>query len=181
MGEIKLDCGRIVGLTGYARSGKDTFARILVDEFHFKRVAFADALKSDLASYLGISRTRLDTEKEALRRALQLRGASLRAVDPTYWIRLAMSSIKYYQGAGCNVVVTDVRFPNEAVALRNMGAVILRMRRADQPLVTEDADTSERSIDMIDPDEVVLADSIGERQEMARAFGLFLVKNKKHK
>ena len=35
----------IIGLTGYARSGKDTVAQILVDKFGFTRVAFADPIR----------------------------------------------------------------------------------------------------------------------------------------
>ena len=35
----------IVGITGYAQHGKDTAAQVLVTEFGFVRVGFADALK----------------------------------------------------------------------------------------------------------------------------------------
>lgn len=36
---------QIIGLSGYARSGKDETAKVLVEEFGFKRVAFADKLR----------------------------------------------------------------------------------------------------------------------------------------
>jgi hypothetical protein len=36
----------LVGITGYARHGKDTAAQVLVDEYGYLRVGFADALKS---------------------------------------------------------------------------------------------------------------------------------------
>ena len=35
----------IIGLTGYARSGKDTVAKILVDNYGYKRIAFADKIR----------------------------------------------------------------------------------------------------------------------------------------
>lgn len=38
----------IIGLSGYARSGKDSVARVLVDEYGYKRVAFADKLREFL-------------------------------------------------------------------------------------------------------------------------------------
>ena len=38
----------IVGLSGYARSGKDEAAKVLVEEFGFTRVAFADKLREVL-------------------------------------------------------------------------------------------------------------------------------------
>ena len=42
----------IIGLSGYARSGKDTVAETLVNEYGFKRVAFADKIK-DLLYTMG--------------------------------------------------------------------------------------------------------------------------------
>lgn len=38
----------IVGLSGYARSGKDEAAKVMVEEFGFTRVAFADKLREVL-------------------------------------------------------------------------------------------------------------------------------------
>jgi len=38
----------LVGLSGYAQAGKDTAARVLIEHFGFKRVAFADALRDVL-------------------------------------------------------------------------------------------------------------------------------------
>ena len=38
----------IIGLSGFARSGKDEAARVLVEEFGFKQVAFADKLRDFL-------------------------------------------------------------------------------------------------------------------------------------
>jgi hypothetical protein len=39
----------IIGLSGYARSGKDEAAKVLVEEYGFQRVAFADKLRACLA------------------------------------------------------------------------------------------------------------------------------------
>lgn len=38
----------VIGLSGYARSGKDEAAKVLVDEFGYTRVAFADKLREVL-------------------------------------------------------------------------------------------------------------------------------------
>ena len=35
----------IIGLTGFARSGKDSVAKVLVDQYGFTRVAFADKIR----------------------------------------------------------------------------------------------------------------------------------------
>jgi dephospho-CoA kinase len=36
----------IIGLTGYAQSGKDTVANILVENYGYQRVAFADPIRA---------------------------------------------------------------------------------------------------------------------------------------
>ena len=38
----------IIGLTGYAQSGKDTVAKILVENYGFTRIAFADKIREFL-------------------------------------------------------------------------------------------------------------------------------------
>src|SRR5581483_2011292 len=38
----------LLGLMGYAQAGKDTVAKLLVEEFGFTRIAFADALREAL-------------------------------------------------------------------------------------------------------------------------------------
>jgi hypothetical protein len=38
----------IIGLSGYARSGKDTVAELLVLNYGFKRMAFADGIRESL-------------------------------------------------------------------------------------------------------------------------------------
>jgi dephospho-CoA kinase len=38
----------IIGISGYARSGKDTVANYLVEHHEFTRMAFADAMREAL-------------------------------------------------------------------------------------------------------------------------------------
>jgi dephospho-CoA kinase len=40
----------IIGLSGYARSGKDTVAELLVLNYGFKRMAFADGIREALSA-----------------------------------------------------------------------------------------------------------------------------------
>lgn len=44
----------LVGLCGYARSGKDTIAKSLINMLNFKRLSFADTLKEDLNEFFRI-------------------------------------------------------------------------------------------------------------------------------
>jgi hypothetical protein len=50
----------IIALSGWKGSGKDEFAKILVGQHGFRRVAFADVLKDMVAAAYGIDRTSLD-------------------------------------------------------------------------------------------------------------------------
>lgn len=95
----------ILGISGYARVGKDTLASMVP----FSRIAFADALKADLMPIferLGLS---LLTHKEVCRPMLVEYGRLARAVFPDYWItRLAQN-----RPSG-DIVIPDVRYQNEA-------------------------------------------------------------------
>jgi deoxynucleotide monophosphate kinase-like protein len=139
----------IVGLTGYAGTGKDTVGVMLVRE-GWARLAFADNVRAlalaanphiatswsphlaDVERLVDIVATEgWDTAKRRypeVRRFLQALGSGVRNVlgDET-WIEAAMSQLSGFQGV--NVVVTDVRHENEAAAIRSHGGVIVRVNR----------------------------------------------------
>lgn len=52
----------IVAISGWAKSGKDTAAKILIDDYCFNRVAFADPLKNTVAQQFDFDRASLDTQ-----------------------------------------------------------------------------------------------------------------------
>jgi hypothetical protein len=58
---------KIVAISGWAKSGKDTAAKILISDYGFNRVAFADPLKNTVADQFNFERNSLDTQalKEA--------------------------------------------------------------------------------------------------------------------
>lgn len=140
----------IIGLTGYAQSGKDTVADILVKNFGYKRVAFADPIRN-LAyemnpmfdSIVGeprflkdaVDRNGWDEAKQhpQIRRILQNLGVGGRKVfGEDFWVHQAMRQID-----SLNVVVTDVRFENEANLLRANGGQIWRIKRLGVDAVNE--------------------------------------------
>lgn len=53
----------IVAISGWKRSGKDTAAELLIADFGFKRVAFADPLKNTVAEQFDIPRTEIDDQE----------------------------------------------------------------------------------------------------------------------
>lgn len=142
----------IVGVGGYARSGKDTAAAGLT-EIGFKRVAFADKLREFLYALNPIvvsnadfgqapeevTHVRLadvidergwDGYKEGyygaeIRQLLQRLGTECgrQIISDTIWIDAALN------GRDGDIVVTDVRFPNEARAIRDRGGLMVRINR----------------------------------------------------
>lgn len=140
----------IIGLSGYARSGKDEAAKVLVNEFGFRRIAFADKLRevlyqlNPLIAWTGTPPSKLwyvqdvidtygwDGYKNTdfgleIRRLLQRLGteAGRETLWDSIWVDAAFAGAQ----EGDKIVVTDVRFPNEAQAIKDMGGEIWRVVR----------------------------------------------------
>ncbi|MCX4687217.1 hypothetical protein OG401_23415 [Kitasatospora purpeofusca] len=142
---------RHVALVGRARSGKDSIGARLGQTHAFVRVAFADPLRDaalDLNPIVGaedtvygrlplrlsdvVGRHGWEMAKTALpevRRTLQRLGEAVRTHDPEYWIRLAVERLDVAERWNLPVVVTDVRHVNELEALRQRGALVVRVVR----------------------------------------------------
>lgn len=108
----------IVGLAGYAGAGKDAAGAAFVHQ-GFTRRAFADPLK-DIALRIGWDGAKDDTG----RRLLQDLGVAAREVlGPDVWVNAALADLPP------DVVVTDVRFPNEARAIQELGGRLVLVTR----------------------------------------------------
>ena len=120
----------LVALCGYAQVGKDTAAKIL-SEFSYYRVAFADSLKEDLRGFIlthyGLDVDRVEgKEKEMIRPMLVAHGRIKREMNPNHWVDLAetrMSLIKSI-GAADRFVISDLRYPNEAKRVKELGGEV---------------------------------------------------------
>lgn len=130
---------KIIGLCGYAGSGKDTLARILCDDCGFVQVSFADKVREvlmHLDPFLPEAGAYVSdlVEKEgyecAKRRYLSFRkwlvkiGHGMRTiVNDRVWIDAADLSTKIADGKTM-VVVSDVRYANEAATIRDLGGKV---------------------------------------------------------
>lgn len=141
-----------IGLSGKMASGKSLVAGYLVDKYHFMELAFAARLKEIATEMFGFDVAKKD---ERGRYVLQQFAQYMREIDPLVWVRYILKRVP---DAG-NVVISDVRFPNEFDTLKNLGFTMVRMTmsRATQerivrahypgvPLVMLD-DYSERAVD----------------------------------
>ena len=137
-----------IALTGKARSGKDTVASVLVEEYGYRRIAFVDALKEMALEIDPIILTDAHFEwrlsevvsddgwedaKDSypdVRRFLQQLGSSVRKRDPWFWVRIAEQQIMEAEAAGQPVVITDARYINEAGTLKcDWGFSLIRIIR----------------------------------------------------
>ena len=145
---------KIIGICGLAGSGKDTIGDALVNNLpNWEKVSFASHLKDVTALLFGFDRKMLageTPEDRAIREqpdkfwsekmgkdftpryALQYLGTNLlrNQLHQNIWVdcleRKILESDK-------NVVITDVRFPNEINMIRNIGGEIWRVERGVLP------------------------------------------------
>ncbi|MFI8084355.1 hypothetical protein ACIF6L_26575 [Kitasatospora sp. NPDC086009] len=157
-----------IGIIGRARAGKDTAGAWLVRERGYQREAFADALK-DAALKIdpiitadewedeynpanhGVDEVRLSQHVDEegwegakawpeVRRFLQELGAAIRAIDPEFWLRAALTKADAANDAGRACVVTDVRYANEAEMLRSRGFHLLYIDRPGIPHLVHESE-----------------------------------------
>ena len=130
----------IIGLSGLARCGKDSFfnfSKELFDEksIKCKRLAFADELKKELDSFLkesfGISSFSESTqEKEIIRPIMVSYGMAKRELsNGLYWISKIEKELKVLEDECEYYFVTDVRFPNEIQKIKDMNGISIHITR----------------------------------------------------
>lgn len=127
----------LIGLCGYARSGKDTLAKGLINLLNFKRLSFADTLKQDMNEFFKFS-VQEDLErkgmilpleaidfvnpmnnevKEILRPYMIWFGESMKKINGVHhWTNRAFSQI---EESDRKLVLTDVRRKNELEIFKN--------------------------------------------------------------
>jgi hypothetical protein len=138
---------RIIGACGFAQSGKDSLAKLLVEKEGYERRAFADLMKEmlfiinpyvryandygatqflpvrDLVKTLGWE----DAKKYSnVRELLQRLGteAGRDVLGENVWVNAVFDNF-----SGEKLVISDVRFPNEAEEIRRRGGAIVRIVR----------------------------------------------------
>lgn len=130
----------VIGLMGHAGSGKSTAAAILARDFGYVRLKFAGPLKSMMRA-LGLGDDEIEGSLKEQPCAL-LGGKSPRYAMQTIgheWGRLCMGE-EFWSGLGyesaCRVldeggrvVFDDVRYENEARAIRRLGGQVIGLRR----------------------------------------------------
>ncbi len=144
----------IIGFVGFIGSGKDTAADYLVNFHGFRRDSFANTLKDAVAAVFGWDRILLEGRTKEAREWRE-------QVDPWWADRLGMPHLtprwilQYWGTDVCrkgfhddiwiaslehkllssndDIVISDVRFPNEIKAIHKAGGKVIRIRRGPEP------------------------------------------------
>lgn len=162
--------GVLIGVGYRKRSGKDTLAGFLEqDHPNFRRISFAGLLKEGVNIWHGWDDRHSDELKEVVdpkwgytpRHAYQKIGTECirDRFANNFWVDAAFNLINKWRDQGINVVITDVRFPNEADVVREEGGALWFVNRPSLPPLTEDDHISERALVGYTPDATVENDS----------------------
>ncbi len=142
---------QIIGISGYARVGKDSFGKMLSQELsveynkYSKRLSLAYELKKDLDTFLlkkfNISAfTENSEEKKFIRPLLICYGTTLmRKKDPDCWIDKLQKTIDINNSSDIISLVCDIRFENEADWIHRNNGILINLERSG----TEPADENE--------------------------------------
>lgn len=145
----------LLGVAGWAGAGKDSFADVLVREHSFVKIAFADPLRevaaainpivsasitegcdgeqgirytryNDALDFYGYNKAKFMFDGE-VRRLLQVIGteAGRRIIKDSLWIDMALDRAIQHE----RVVIADMRFYNEAMALIINDGWTVRVKR----------------------------------------------------
>ena len=131
---------KLIGITGLARAGKDSFcdfSQSILDSVRIKskRYAFANALKEEsdelLSKYVGISAfTEKNHEKEIIRPFLVTYGTHVRRkMNPNCWIDKINDNVLRDMHEGSWVFITDVRYENEIDWIHKLGGRAVHIHR----------------------------------------------------
>lgn len=157
---------QLIGLTGRARTGKDTTARML-SQCGFSQYAFANPIKEGVKTMFGFTDDCTNGNKKEQpvdwldgvtpRQIMQTLGTEWgrQCIHPDLWLIMAKREWHAVQQLPRvrGMVVSDVRFENEADWIREAGGEVWHIRRCTAMPVREHA--SEAGVTFCDGDRAI--------------------------
>jgi len=155
----------IIGIIGKKYHGKDTVAEFMKECGHFEQMAFAEPLKEACRALFSFDDDQLYGDKKEVvdefwkitpRKVYEFIGTdicrkqmnTIIPVKEDFWVECMRRRLKNVEG---NIIISDIRFPNEAKLVKDMGGFTIKVSR---PVIEDDDDQheSESLIDCIDFD-----------------------------
>lgn len=193
----------IIGVGFRARTGKDTFAEMLAEELYnitkykFILMAYAHELKLRVQQDFDMSYEQLwGNEKEVPderylknefngssihwtpREIMQAYGQFYRTINYNFWVEHLFNVIeeKEYK----NVIITDVRHPNEADAIANRDGFIIKVNRVGTQEIHGANHISETAMDNYDRIDFDIENNgtLDDLRNSAKNVAIFLTNNK---
>ena len=128
----------LIGLAGASRAGKDVIASMMAAKHGYTRHALATPLKDLCQGMFGLSNEQVHGGLREVvdarynmtpRRILQTVGTDcVRAISPDHWVD-AFEATHFPLDFRAKVVVTDIRFQNEADAIKRLGGSVFLVTR----------------------------------------------------
>ena len=162
---------RVIGITGRKYNGKDTLGNLFVTDFGYKKLAYANPLKEACRCIFNFNDDQLYGDNKEIeddfwhvtpRKVLQYVGTDMfrthiknviPQVENNIWVEVVKKQILdgWKENPNSKFVVTDVRFPNEAKMIQDLGGIVVRVKR-DSMNMEIDTHPSELMIENLDVD-----------------------------
>ena len=139
---------KIIILSGKQYSGKDTVAKILLENLtNFKRIGLGDAIKIEYSEQTGILFEEIEKNKHLYRQDLINLGNQRRSEDKYYWIKKVISM----KG---NIIVPDVRVKRELEFFKEADAYAIRVEASRETRSLRGKLVGETDVTEVDLDDV---------------------------
>lgn len=145
---------KIIGVCGFIGSGKGTVGDILVEEYGFTKISYADRLKDTVSVMFGWDRDMMEGDSKASRKwretpdefwtselgyevtprlVMQRVGTDCmrKGLDDQVWCLFVKKTL--LDNPTVNYVIPDVRFFNERQLVRDMHGEVWRVKRGNDP------------------------------------------------
>ena len=154
----------VIGFAGKARSGKDTAGKYLVDEYQFLRYSFAQPLKDATKIMFHLTDKQIENKEKAAepwgrspRELYQKVGTDIaRNIDVNVWVKGA--EIFKNDNPGRSIVITDVRFSDEAYWIRDQGGIVVYLQSETRGIYENGEHSSENGMKGDDVDIIIQND-----------------------
>ncbi|SFI31029.1 deoxynucleotide monophosphate kinase [Nitrosomonas sp. Nm34] len=158
---------KLIGLSGAIGAGKSTVAQLLKNSYGFSETTFKEDMVCCLAYIfevdMDIFNDRALKEKphddllgRSPREVMQSFGTEWgrKLIHPDIWVKRVKNLIGHYP----RLVLSDVRFDNEAQMIKRKGGVIWHIERKNNPFVVNTGHESEHGIDDRFIDQIICND-----------------------